>query len=262
MPRRGLEPPRDFTPTSTSSWRVCQFRHLGDAVESIRMARRASSRPAYAAVVRVRVLRSLARQGPGLSTSLERRRCMRSPPGPVRAQDRGTRVPDHGSCTHDRTGAHVSRTTGVARRTGPGHACAGLRELHAGQDGAHGVPDDGSPGPKGVPGPRARDHGSSEPREPGVLRSKARQGPGRVRGSKIVVACAPHPALSEHRTGAHVSPTTGVAHAPDHGSSTCAENAKIPRRAQLVEPRMLGPRGGKRPPGGHWTRRRSVALFT
>ena len=29
MPRRGLEPPRDFTPTSTSSWRVCQFRHLG-----------------------------------------------------------------------------------------------------------------------------------------------------------------------------------------------------------------------------------------
>jgi len=28
MRRRGLEPPRDFTPTSTSSWRVCQFRHL------------------------------------------------------------------------------------------------------------------------------------------------------------------------------------------------------------------------------------------
>ncbi len=29
MPRRGLEPPRDVNPTSTSSWRVCQFRHLG-----------------------------------------------------------------------------------------------------------------------------------------------------------------------------------------------------------------------------------------
>ncbi len=29
MPRRGLEPPRDINPTSTSSWRVCQFRHLG-----------------------------------------------------------------------------------------------------------------------------------------------------------------------------------------------------------------------------------------
>ncbi len=29
MPRRGLEPPREITPTSTSSWRVCQFRHLG-----------------------------------------------------------------------------------------------------------------------------------------------------------------------------------------------------------------------------------------
>ena len=27
MRERGLEPPRDFTPTSTSSWRVCQFRH-------------------------------------------------------------------------------------------------------------------------------------------------------------------------------------------------------------------------------------------
>ena len=30
MPRRGLEPPREYLfPTSTSSWRVCQFRHLG-----------------------------------------------------------------------------------------------------------------------------------------------------------------------------------------------------------------------------------------
>ena len=29
VPRRGLEPPRDINPTSTSSWRVCQFRHLG-----------------------------------------------------------------------------------------------------------------------------------------------------------------------------------------------------------------------------------------
>ena len=29
MPRRGLEPPRDFTPTRSLIWRVCQFRHLG-----------------------------------------------------------------------------------------------------------------------------------------------------------------------------------------------------------------------------------------
>ena len=35
MPRRGLEPPRDFTPTSTSSWRVCQFRHLGDGLRGV-----------------------------------------------------------------------------------------------------------------------------------------------------------------------------------------------------------------------------------
>ena len=33
MPRRGLEPPRDINPTSTSSWRVCQFRHLGRCAE-------------------------------------------------------------------------------------------------------------------------------------------------------------------------------------------------------------------------------------
>ena len=35
MRERGLEPPRDFTPTSTSSWRVCQFRHSrsGEAAE-------------------------------------------------------------------------------------------------------------------------------------------------------------------------------------------------------------------------------------
>ncbi len=45
VPRRGLEPPRDFTPTSTSSWRVCQFRHLGLALlrKSI-LAPRAMSR--------------------------------------------------------------------------------------------------------------------------------------------------------------------------------------------------------------------------
>lgn len=46
MPGRGLEPPRDLTPTTTSTWRVCQFRHPGlgaigqysvvrDTVESI-----------------------------------------------------------------------------------------------------------------------------------------------------------------------------------------------------------------------------------
>ena len=38
MRERGLEPPRDFTPTSTSSWRVCQFRHsrLGEAGQDTR----------------------------------------------------------------------------------------------------------------------------------------------------------------------------------------------------------------------------------
>jgi hypothetical protein len=38
MRERGLEPPRDFTPTSTSSWRVCQFRHsrLGEAGQDSR----------------------------------------------------------------------------------------------------------------------------------------------------------------------------------------------------------------------------------
>ncbi len=29
MPRRGLEPPRGVIPTRPSTWRVCQFRHLG-----------------------------------------------------------------------------------------------------------------------------------------------------------------------------------------------------------------------------------------
>jgi hypothetical protein len=28
MRKRGLEPPRDLTPTRPSTWRVCQFRHL------------------------------------------------------------------------------------------------------------------------------------------------------------------------------------------------------------------------------------------
>ena len=51
MRGRGLEPPWDFTPTSTSSWRVCQFRHprLGSrfyhdkrtpaSVESLKMSK-------------------------------------------------------------------------------------------------------------------------------------------------------------------------------------------------------------------------------
>ena len=46
----GVEPARDFTPTSTSSWRVCQFRHpsvWGEAGRIIATLRQLANRPLF-----------------------------------------------------------------------------------------------------------------------------------------------------------------------------------------------------------------------